>query len=91
MRGFVTKCFKERHDLAQPHLDMVERVLRRNRKRRAGFELGFDHWGTICPLSKKLMGLLETEEDLTDLYKPQLNCLGLVALNGLPNDKLDLS
>ena len=37
------------------------------------------------------MGLLETEEDLTDLYKPQLNRFRLVALNGLLNDKLDLN
>ena len=34
---------------------------------------------------------IETEEDLTDLYKSQLNRLGLVALNGLLNDKLDLN
>ena len=40
---------------------------------------------------RKKTGLLETEEDLTDLYKSQLNRLGLVALNGLLNDKLDLN
>ena len=40
---------------------------------------------------KKKKGLLETEEELTDLYKPQLNRFGLVALNGLLNDKLDLN
>ena len=38
---------------------------------------------------RKKKGLLETEEDRTDLYKPQLNRLGLVALSGLLNDKLD--
>ena len=32
VKGFVTKYFKERHDLAQLHLDMVECVLRRYRK-----------------------------------------------------------
>ena len=40
---------------------------------------------------KKNKRLLETEEELTDLYKPQLNRFGLVALNGLLNDKLDLN
>ena len=40
---------------------------------------------------RKKKGLLETEEDLTNLYKRQLNRLGLVALNGLLNDKLDLN
>ena len=40
---------------------------------------------------KKKKGLFETEEELTDLYKPQLNRFGLVALNGLLNDKLDLN
>ena len=36
-------------------------------------------------------GLSETEKDLTNLYKPQLNHLGSVALNGLLNDKLDFN
>ena len=40
---------------------------------------------------KKNKGILETEEELTDLYKPQLNRFGLVALNGLLNYKLDLN
>ena len=40
---------------------------------------------------RKKKGLLETEEDPTDLYNSQLNRLGLVALNGLLNDKLDLN
>ena len=40
---------------------------------------------------KKNKGILKTEEELTDLYKPQLNRFGLVALNGLLNDKLDLN
>ena len=70
VRGFVTKYFKKRHDLAQLYLDMVECVLRKYKKKK---------------------GLLETEEELTDLYKPQLNRFGLVALNGLLNDKLDLN
>ena len=33
--------------------------------------------------------LLDTKEDLTNLYKPQLKSLGLIALNGLIQDKLD--
>ena len=36
-------------------------------------------------------GLLETEINLTNLYKPQLNRLGLVALNGLLNNELQLN
>ena len=40
---------------------------------------------------RKKAGLLETEEPQTDLYKSQLNRLGLVASNGLLNDKLDLN
>ena len=38
---------------------------------------------------RKEKGLLETSEDLTNFYKPQLNHLGKVALNGLLDDKLD--
>ena len=40
---------------------------------------------------RKKKGLLEIGEDLTNHYKPQLNRLGLVALNGLLNDKLDFN
>ena len=40
---------------------------------------------------RKKKGLSETEEDLTYLFKPQLNHLGWVALNGLQNDKLDFN
>ena len=36
-------------------------------------------------------GLLETEINLTNLYKPQLNRLGFVALNGLLNNELQLN
>ena len=34
IKGSVTKYFKERHDLAQLYLDMVECVLRRYRKKK---------------------------------------------------------
>ncbi|CAH3157722.1 unnamed protein product, partial [Pocillopora meandrina] len=40
---------------------------------------------------RKKKGLLEKIEDLTNHYKPQLNHLGKVALNGLLDDKLDLN
>ena len=39
----------------------------------------------------KKKGLLQPEEDLINFYKPQLNHLGWVALNGLLNDKLDFN
>ena len=39
---------------------------------------------------RKKKGLLETEHP-TDLYKPQLNRLGSIALNGLLSDKLDFN
>ena len=38
---------------------------------------------------RKKTELPDTEEDLTNLYKPQLKILGLIALNGLIEDKLD--
>ena len=38
---------------------------------------------------RKKKGILETGVDLTNLYKPLLNHLGWVALNGLINGKLD--
>ena len=38
---------------------------------------------------RKKTELPDTEEDLTNLYKPQLKTLGLIALNGLIEDKLD--
>ena len=38
---------------------------------------------------RKKRELLDTKEDLTNLYKPQLKSLGLIALNGLIQDKLD--
>ena len=40
---------------------------------------------------RKKKGLLQPEEDLINFYKPQLNHLGWVALNGLLNDKLDFN
>ncbi|XP_027049086.1 NLR family CARD domain-containing protein 3-like, partial [Pocillopora damicornis] len=40
---------------------------------------------------RKKKGLLENIEDLTNHYKPQLNHLGKVALNGLLDDKLDFN
>ena len=38
---------------------------------------------------RKKTELSDTKEDLTNLYKPQLKTLGLIALNGLIQDKLD--
>ena len=38
---------------------------------------------------RKKTELPDTKEDLTNLYKPQLKTLGLIALNGLIQDKLD--
>ena len=38
---------------------------------------------------RKKTELPDTKEDLTNLYKPQLKSLGLIALNGLIQDKLD--
>ena len=38
---------------------------------------------------RKKTQLPDTEEDLTNLYKPQLKTLGFIALNGLKQDKLD--
>ena len=38
---------------------------------------------------RKKKGILETGVDLTNLYKPLLNHLGWIALNGLINGKLD--
>ena len=38
---------------------------------------------------RKKTELPDTEEDLTNLYKEQLKTLGLIALNGLIEDKLD--
>ncbi|XP_066024874.1 NLR family CARD domain-containing protein 3-like isoform X2 [Pocillopora verrucosa] len=40
---------------------------------------------------RKKKGLSEKIEDLTNHYKPQLNHLGKVALNGLLDDKLDFN
>ena len=40
---------------------------------------------------RKKKGLLKKIEDLKNHYKPQLNHLGKVALNGLLDDKLDLN
>ena len=38
---------------------------------------------------RKKTELPDTKEDLTNLYKPQLKSLGLIALNGLIQEKLD--
>ncbi|XP_022805287.1 nucleotide-binding oligomerization domain-containing protein 2-like [Stylophora pistillata] len=38
---------------------------------------------------RKKKELPDTKEDLTDIYKSQLKTLGLIALNGLIDDKLD--
>ena len=110
VKGFVTKYFKERPDLATKLLERMSQD--KNLTEMAANPLNTallcllceEFEGTIpesraqlfldmveCVLRRfrKKKGLLETEEDLTNLYKPQLNRLGLVALNGLLNEKLD--
>ena len=57
------------------------------REKRA--QLYLDMVTCVLRRCRKKKGLLETEEDLTNLYKPKLNRLVLVALNGLFNDRLD--
>ena len=61
------------------------------KERHALAQLYLDMVECVLRRYRKKTGLLETEEDLTDLYKSQLNRLGLVALNGLLNDKLDFN
>nr|XP_058960216.1 protein NLRC5-like [Pocillopora verrucosa] len=111
-KGFVTKYFKERPDLATK---LSERMSRdKNLREIAANPLNTallcllceEFEGTLpesraqlyldmveCVLRRyrKKKGLLETIEDLTNYYKPQLNHLGKVALNGLLDDKLDFN
>ena len=110
VKGFVTRYFKERPDLATKLLERMSQD--KNLTEMAANPLNTallcllceEFEGTLpesraqlfldmveCVLRRfrKKKGLLETEEDLTNLYKPQLNRLGLVALNGLLNEKLD--
>ena len=61
------------------------------KKRQDLAQLYLDMVECVLRSYRKKKGLLETEEDRTDLYKPQLNRFGLVALSGLLNDKLDLN
>ena len=61
------------------------------KKRQDLAQLYLDMVECVLRSYRKKEGLLETEEDQTDLYKPQLNRFGLVALSGLLNDKLDLN
>ena len=112
VKGFVTKYFKERTDLATklPQrmsrdknlgeiaanplntallcllCEEIEGKLSENRG-----QLYLDMVECVLRRYRKKKGLSETEEDLTYLFKPQLNHLGWVALNGLQNDKLDFN
>ncbi|CAH3167465.1 unnamed protein product [Pocillopora meandrina] len=109
VKGFVTKYFKERTDLATKLSQRMSRD--KNLREIAANPLNTvllcllceEFEGTLpesraqlyldmveCVLRRyrKRKGLLETIEDLTNHYKPQLNHLGKVALNGLLDDKL---
>ena len=112
VKGFVTKYFKERTDLATKLSQRMSRD--KNLREIAANPLNTallcllceEFEGTLpesraqlyldmveCVLRRyrKRKGLLETIEDLTNYYKPQLNHLGKVALNGLLDDKLDFN
>ena len=112
VKGFVTKYFKERTDLATKLSQRMSRD--KNLREIAANPLNTallcllceEFEGTLpesraqlyldmveCVLRRyrKKKGLLETSEDLTNHYKPQLNHLGKVALNGLLDDKLDFN
>ena len=110
VRGFVTKYFKERPDLATK---LSQRMSRDKNLREIAVNplntallclLCEEFEGTLpenraqlyldmveCVLRRyrKKKGILERGVDLTNLYKPLLNHLGWVALNGLINGKLD--
>ncbi|CAH3150424.1 unnamed protein product [Pocillopora meandrina] len=112
VKGFVTKYFKERTDLATKLSQRMSRD--KNLREIAANPLNTallcllceEFEGTLpesraqlyldmveCVLRRyrKRKGLLETSEDLTNHYKPQLNHLGKVALNGLLDDRLDFN
>ena len=112
VKGFVTKYFKERPDLATKLLQRMSRD--KNLREIAANPLNTALLCLLCeefegtfPESRAQLyldmvecvlrryrrkkGLLETSEDLTNHYKPQLNHLGKVALNGLLDDKLDFN
>ena len=112
VKGFITKYFKERPDLAAKLSERMSRdknltemaanplntallcllceefegTLPENRA-----QLYLDMIECVLRRYRKRKGLSETGEDLTNLYKPQLNHLGSVALNGLLNGKLDFN
>ena len=112
VKGFITKYFKERPDLAAKLSERMSRdknltemaanplntallcllceefegTLPENRA-----QLYLDMIECVLRRYRKKKGLSETGEDLTNLYKPQLNHLGSVALNGLLNGKLDFN
>ena len=101
VKGFITKYFKERLDLAAK---LSERMSRdKNLTEMAANPLNTALLCLLCEefegtlpenraqLYLDMKGLSETGEDLTNLYKPQLNHLGSVALNGLLNGKLDFN
>ena len=112
VKGFISKYFKERPDLA---IKLSRRMSRDKNLREMAANpvntallclLCEEFEGTLpenraqlyldmveCVLRKyrKKKGLPETNENLTNFYKPELNCLGLVALNGLLDDKLDFN
>ena len=112
VKGFISKYFKERPDLA---IKLSRRMSRDKNLREMAANpvntallclLCEEFEGTLpesraqlyldmveCVLRRyrKKKGLSETSENLTNFYKSELNCLGLVALNGLLDDKLDFN
>ena len=54
-------------------------------------QLHFDMVECVLRRYRKKKGISEMSEDLTNLYKPELNGLGLVALNGLLNNNFDFN
>ena len=112
VKGFISKYFKERPDLAiklsrQMSRDRNMREMAANPLNTALLCLLCEEFEGTLPESRaqlyldmvecvlrryrKKKGLSETSENLTNFYKPELNCLGLVALNGLLDDKLDFN
>ena len=112
VKGFISKYFKERPDLA---IKLSRRMSRdRNLREMAAnplntallcllcedldgtlpenrAQLHFDMVECVLRRYRKKKGNSEMSEDLTNLYKPELNRLGLVALNGLLNNKFDFN
>ena len=112
VKGFISKYFKERPDLA---IKLSRRMSRDKNLREMAAnplntallcllcedldgtlpenraQLHFDMVECVLRRYRKKKGNSEMSGDLTNLYKPELNRLGLVALNGLLNNKFDFN